>query len=1008
MPTINSWNTPDLTLNGQLLIGNTGNRPSASTLTAGAGISITNAGGSITVSQDGDVTNANIIYVGKHGNDAWDGRNVNTAKLTIQAAVTLAVDGDTILVYPGVYTETITHAANNVSVFAIGDSTNCIIQQTDANVINFNSQIGIVYKFFRIQATVVTTAIDVIQGTTGTATFTDCFLRCVCAANIVAATQPSIVSLTGAGSVYISLGSIDYLHTGNCGVGALKSALLVGTGGLIELRRNSAVNVTCSGSALATALAIDLAATGNINIYTSTITVSDPDALIVAGLGYLGGVGTEHEYFLNVLHVMGGAANSAYGFFAGDTASVSRFFYNHIHVEDTGGSSYSFYVGATANVISHFDDIVAEDGALVDPAGIFTTVNSPIDGNLTLTSPKAAGTELLTIANTDNTATASSASLKISVGGATSTGDPYINFLVTGAGTFSAGIDNSASDVWRLTTGATPSAGINILGALGTQFDIFPTNNTVTPTVNIAAGSMDNQVANTMVVNIASGTQAGGATFTSTKTINIGGSNTNSNSAKTQTLNLCASTLSNFLGAQIINMGTGNTDGCAQFDINIGNGTVAYIGAISKNILIGSSAFTDTASQNLSFGYGAVSGDGIHKATLQINIGTESMSGTASHTETINIGTGTLNATNSIKTINVGTGTNTLGTRNVNIGQIGTAVTIDANARFGTASNSYRSLSFGGGNSFGYIYGNFPTFTDGMQIGYNYYVDDANVAHIYNAAGGTSRLNFMFEGFTFAAGPVNTAPADVATLNYQGFALTGLYYFSHEFARIGGDVFNTVRNTDNTNAASSAFTEMSVGGASAGDVYFNFIVTTVTMFSLGIDNSDSDKLKITSGATPSAASTLWQMTTAGERTMPLQPSFFAYVTGDAEDVTGDGTDYTIVASSEIWDQNNDFDGTSTFTAPVTGKYFFKFSVYLEDLTTSNTIYLVLSTSNRTYGHYYSTATPGGGGTQVIGSYYYADMDAADTAYCYVDVSGGTKIVDVIHGSGTSFSGELSV
>jgi hypothetical protein len=176
MPTINSWNTPDLTLNGQLLIGNTGNRPSASTLTAGAGISVTNAGGSITVSQDGDVTNANIIYVGKHGNDAWDGRNVNTAKLTIQAAVTLAVDGDTILVYPGIYTETITHAANNVSVFAIGDSTNCIIQQTDANVINFNSQIGIVYKFFRIQATVVTTAIDVIQGTTGTATFTDCFL----------------------------------------------------------------------------------------------------------------------------------------------------------------------------------------------------------------------------------------------------------------------------------------------------------------------------------------------------------------------------------------------------------------------------------------------------------------------------------------------------------------------------------------------------------------------------------------------------------------------------------------------------------------------------------------------------------------------------------------------------------------------------------------------------------------------------------------------------------------
>lgn len=47
--------------------------------------------------------------------------------------------------------------------------------------------------------------------------------------------------------------------------------------------------------------------------------------------------------------------------------------------------------------------------------------------------------------NTDNTNGASRAGLELAVGGASS-GDPYINFLVSGAGVFTMGIDNSASD----------------------------------------------------------------------------------------------------------------------------------------------------------------------------------------------------------------------------------------------------------------------------------------------------------------------------------------------------------------------------------------------------------------------------------------------------------------------------------------------------------------------------------------------------------------------------------
>jgi len=49
LATNNSTNTPELTANGQLIIGNAGNNPSAATLTASTNMVITNAAGAITI-----------------------------------------------------------------------------------------------------------------------------------------------------------------------------------------------------------------------------------------------------------------------------------------------------------------------------------------------------------------------------------------------------------------------------------------------------------------------------------------------------------------------------------------------------------------------------------------------------------------------------------------------------------------------------------------------------------------------------------------------------------------------------------------------------------------------------------------------------------------------------------------------------------------------------------------------------------------------------------------------
>jgi len=84
------------------------------------------------------------------------------------------------------------------------------------------------------------------------------------------------------------------------------------------------------------------------------------------------------------------------------------------------------------------------------------------DGDFTFSTATAAADRALTVSNSDNSAAASAAHLQVSVGGAVSTGDPYINLLVSGAGTYSLGIDNSDSDEFKITTGASPSAGTEL------------------------------------------------------------------------------------------------------------------------------------------------------------------------------------------------------------------------------------------------------------------------------------------------------------------------------------------------------------------------------------------------------------------------------------------------------------------------------------------------------------------------------------------------------------------
>jgi len=343
----------------------------------------------VSVENGGDTTDIanmnqdNTIYVGKHGLDSNSGLNIGQAKLTIQAAVTIAAANATILVYPGEYAETITHTANNVSLIAQGKPNNVIISQADANVVNFSTYTGIQYKNFGIQCTAATSAINTVEGTTGNCAFKECTMKMTSASAIVASAQPAVGSIC-TGTLKVILGKIEYAHTGACGGTALKGALKVGDGGLVKLSLVKGFTINNSGTALATSTGIDTSSTGVFEMDGNEISIIDPTASVVAGLAYLGGTGINHEYSRNIIHVTVGAANVGYGIFTADTASVTRSYYNHIHVVDTGGSSYGFIVGTGAELISQIDDVVAADGNTIN--GTFTQVNSQSDGDFTISN----------------------------------------------------------------------------------------------------------------------------------------------------------------------------------------------------------------------------------------------------------------------------------------------------------------------------------------------------------------------------------------------------------------------------------------------------------------------------------------------------------------------------------------------------------------------------------------------------------------------------------------------
>lgn len=212
----------------------------------------------------------------------------------------------------------------------------------------------------------------------------------------------------------------------------------------------------------------------------------------------------------------------------------------------------------------------------------------------------------------------------------------------------------------------------------------------------------------------------------------------------------------------------------------------------------------------------------------------------------------------------------------------------------------------------------------------------------------------------------------------------------------GSSVVSEVNNSSNT-ASSDAFLLSTVQSGSAGDPYIRFNIEAVQQWCLGIDNSDSDAF-VVSAATNPGTSNVMRSSASGQITYPSQPTFLAAKSAQTNNVTGNGTVYSFVSDTEIFDVGSNYNNsTGIFTAPVTAKYVLTCNTTLVGCTIASNLGNYLTTSNRTYRA--NNIRAASSNTFPLAFTQVCDMDAADTCTFQVSSFGEAADTDDLYGDG---------
>ena len=184
---------------------------------------------------------------------------------------------------------------------------------------------------------------------------------------------------------------------------------------------------------------------------------------------------------------------------------------------------------------------------------------------------------------------------------------------------------------------------------------------------------------------------------------------------------------------------------------------------------------------------------------------------------------------------------------------------------------------------------------------------------------------------------------------------------------------------------------LTIGDAGAEDAKIVFDGNAQD-YHIGLDDS-ADTLVIGKGSAL-GTTTAMSIDANGIITKPLQPAFYAAKTSTQSNIANSGSQVDVPFDSERFDQNADF-ASNVFTAPVTGKYYLKSSLYLSAVDTAADYYAVrVNTSNKVYVSIFTPKFSADVDFFSLTVDVVADMDASDTAKIQIFQSGGSQQTDI--------------
>lgn len=269
---------------------------------------------------------------------------------SIGDALDIAAEGDTILVYPGEYTETVEVQEDKITLIGMGQLDTVVLSNTTGVILDINDQAHFAaYNMtFKLGAGAAITD-HAVSITTGDAEFHNCHLETQSTAIIANAVQPSGLYIDGAGTVKIFGGTSYMLNSSSQALG--KQALFRNAGGTLEFYNAHNAVAACTGLH------------------------STCDVVYTTGAGI---VRAWHSRFQT--SQSGAAVAGVYSFFFdGATGASSRFQGNEIVTLSTTGTAAGIYHTGAVTVQSHGDFIGSlsansTEFAYITAAG--TTINA--------------------------------------------------------------------------------------------------------------------------------------------------------------------------------------------------------------------------------------------------------------------------------------------------------------------------------------------------------------------------------------------------------------------------------------------------------------------------------------------------------------------------------------------------------------------------------------------------------------------------------------------------------